>query len=91
MSALKLLHTADWHLGRRFPTFPEADELKLTRARLEVVDEILGKAEYYGVDAVLCAGGTRSSSRTTSPPSTWSISRPCRRFGTFRPKRTGRR
>ncbi len=56
MSALKLLHTADWHLGRRFPTFSEADELKLTRARLEVVDEILGKAEYYAVDAVLCAG-----------------------------------
>lgn len=54
--ALKLLHTADWHLGLRYPTFAEADQLQLTRARLEVVDTILGKAEYYGVDAVLCAG-----------------------------------
>ncbi|MCP4660371.1 MAG: DNA repair exonuclease, partial [bacterium] len=54
--ALKLLHTADWHLGLRYPTFTEADQLQLTRARLEVVDTILGKAEYYGVDAVLCAG-----------------------------------
>ena len=31
--ALKLLHTADWHLGKRFPGFAEADETRLTRAR----------------------------------------------------------
>jgi DNA repair exonuclease SbcCD nuclease subunit len=55
-ASLTLLHTADWHLGRRFPTLDEADERQLTRARLDVVDEILGKAEYYDVDAVLCAG-----------------------------------
>ncbi len=30
--ALKILHTADWHLGLRFPAFDEADQLKLTRA-----------------------------------------------------------
>ena len=30
--ALKLLHTADWHLGMRFSSFDDADELKLTRA-----------------------------------------------------------
>ena len=53
--ALILLHTADWHLGRRFPAFPE-HEHRLTRARLEVVGRILDLAENRGVDAVLCAG-----------------------------------
>jgi predicted phosphodiesterase len=53
---LKLLHTADWHLGLRFRNLGEADELKLTRARLDVVERILGVAERNQVDAVLCAG-----------------------------------
>ncbi len=53
---LKLLHTADWHLGRRFRSFTEENEKKLTRARLEVLDRILLAAERYVVDAVLCAG-----------------------------------
>jgi DNA repair exonuclease SbcCD nuclease subunit len=54
--ALKFVHTADWHLGRRFPSFAEADRLKLSRARLEVIDRILGVADQTGADAVLCAG-----------------------------------
>jgi DNA repair exonuclease SbcCD nuclease subunit len=54
--ALKILHTADWHLGLRFPAFDDAGQLKLTRDRLDVVDRILGEAETFGVDAVLCAG-----------------------------------
>jgi DNA repair exonuclease SbcCD nuclease subunit len=54
--ALKILHTADWHLGRGFPSFAEADETKLTRARIEAVDRILGLAESFTVNAVLCAG-----------------------------------
>ncbi len=54
--ALKLLHTADWHLGRRFPSFSEGDRLKLMRARLDAVRRILDLAEQYAVDAVLCAG-----------------------------------
>jgi DNA repair exonuclease SbcCD nuclease subunit len=53
---LKILHTADWHLGLRFPAFDEADELKLTRARLDAIDRILAAAASYSVDAVLCAG-----------------------------------
>jgi DNA repair exonuclease SbcCD nuclease subunit len=53
---LRVLHTADWHLGRRFNSFPEADAMKLTRARLEVLDAIFGVAERESVDAVLCAG-----------------------------------
>lgn len=54
--ALKLVHTADWHLGRRFPSFDAADQLKLSRARLEVIDRILGVAEQTGANALLCAG-----------------------------------
>jgi DNA repair exonuclease SbcCD nuclease subunit len=53
---LKVLHTADWHLGKRFGSFPEADAMKLTRARLEVLDSVFGLAERNAVDAVLCAG-----------------------------------
>jgi DNA repair exonuclease SbcCD nuclease subunit len=54
---LKLLHTADWHLGRRFPSFLREDvERKLTRARVDVLERIFGLAERYAVHAVLCAG-----------------------------------
>jgi DNA repair exonuclease SbcCD nuclease subunit len=53
---LKLLHTADWHLGRVFRSFSEEGALKLSRARLEVLDKILLTADRNAVDAVLCAG-----------------------------------
>jgi DNA repair exonuclease SbcCD nuclease subunit len=53
---LKLLHTADWHLGRRFRSFDEEASLKLSRARLEVIERIFSEAERHQVDAVLCAG-----------------------------------
>ncbi len=53
---LKLLHTADWHLGRRFRAFPEEGARRLARARLEVLERILGEAERNQVHAVLCAG-----------------------------------
>lgn len=54
--ALKLLHTADWHLGRRFPGFDADAEKRLTRARLQVLDSILALAGQHAVDAILCAG-----------------------------------
>ena len=53
---LRLLHTADWHLGRRFPAFPEEAQRKLSRARLEVVTRILNVARRQSVHAILCAG-----------------------------------
>lgn len=53
---LKLLHTADWHLGREFPSFSEDARRKLMRARLEVLDQVFHEAERNAVDAVLCAG-----------------------------------
>ena len=54
--ALKLLHTADWHLGRRFPAFAESDQKRLMHARLDVIDTILDTAERHQVHAVVCAG-----------------------------------
>ncbi len=54
--ALKLLHTADWHLGMRFPNFSEEHQRTLMRARMDVLDNVFGAAESAGVDAVLCAG-----------------------------------
>src|SRR5207245_1334610 len=53
---LKILHTADWHLGRRFPSFPEEAQKKLSRARMDVIARILDVARRNSVNAVLCAG-----------------------------------
>lgn len=66
--ALKLLHTADWHLGRRFQQFAPHRERRLTRARLEVIDSIFGQANHHNVDAVLCAGDLFDS---PSPEEQW--------------------
>jgi DNA repair exonuclease SbcCD nuclease subunit len=52
----RFLHTADWHLGKRFPAFREHDEAKLTRARLDVLSRVFAVAEKRQVHAVLCAG-----------------------------------
>ena len=54
--ALRILHTADWHLGKRFVSFDDVYRPKLTRARLDVIDRILSCAESNRVNAVLCAG-----------------------------------
>jgi DNA repair exonuclease SbcCD nuclease subunit len=53
---LKLLHTADWHLGKPFRSFSPASATRLGRARVEVLARVLGEAERHQVHAVLCAG-----------------------------------
>jgi DNA repair exonuclease SbcCD nuclease subunit len=53
---LKLLHTADWHLGRRFPSFPSEGQKKLSRARMDVIQKILEVARRNAVNAILCVG-----------------------------------
>jgi DNA repair exonuclease SbcCD nuclease subunit len=53
---VRLLHTADWHLGKRFPSFSEDENKRLMQSRLAVLDRIVSEAERYSVDAVLCAG-----------------------------------
>lgn len=47
---MKILHTADWHLGKRLEQFSRLDEQK------EVLDEICEIAEREAVDAVVVAG-----------------------------------
>ena len=54
--ALRLLHTADWHLGAQFKSFADRYRRKLRRARLDVLDDIFGTAERQAVHAVLAAG-----------------------------------
>ncbi len=54
--ALTVLHTADWHLGKRFLGFSQADAQRLAQARLFAVERILALAERNAVHAVLCAG-----------------------------------
>jgi DNA repair exonuclease SbcCD nuclease subunit len=66
--ALKLVHTADWHLGMTFPAFGPDARLRLTRARLDVVDRILGLAERHTAHAVLCAGDLFDD---PDPPRQW--------------------
>lgn len=53
---LKILHTADWHLGCFSRLLDEADAQRLARARLTVIERILHLARRHGVHAVLCAG-----------------------------------
>jgi len=65
---LKLLHTADWHLGREFLSFSEDGRLALARARLAVLDHVFAEAERNDVHAVLCSGNLFSD---PSPKREW--------------------
>lgn len=47
---LRILHTADWHLGKRLQEFSRLEEQK------EVLEEIIGIANKESVDLVLVAG-----------------------------------
>ncbi|MFT3737667.1 MAG: exonuclease subunit SbcD [Breznakibacter sp.] len=47
---MKILHTSDWHLGKRLDAFSRIDEQRA------VMDEICALADAYAVDAVLVAG-----------------------------------
>ena len=47
---LKILHTADWHLGKRLQEFSRLEEQK------EVLDEICSIADQEEIDLVLLAG-----------------------------------
>src|SRR5690606_14135224 len=47
---MRILHTADWHLGKRLDNFSRLDE------QILVMDEIVEKADKYQVDVVIVAG-----------------------------------
>jgi len=52
----RLLHTADWQIGRTYRRFTSEDAAFLTEARLETVERIARLASVRSVDAVLVAG-----------------------------------
>lgn len=54
--SLRLLHTADWQLGRSYGAFPADLAAVLAEARFEVVARIAELARERAVDAVLVAG-----------------------------------
>src|SRR5690606_37531581 len=47
---MKILHTADWHLGKRLDNFSRLEE------QIEVMNEIISIADEQNVDLVLVAG-----------------------------------
>lgn len=54
--ALRLLHTADWQIGRSYTQFEPDDAAALAEARFLVVERIAGYAVQCAADAVLVAG-----------------------------------
>ena len=47
---MKILHTADWHLGKRLDRFSRMEE------QIQVMDEIVAIADEQQIDLVLIAG-----------------------------------
>jgi DNA repair exonuclease SbcCD nuclease subunit len=52
----RLLHTADWQIGRQFTTFPPESAVPLMEARFAAVERLARLATEHRVDAVLVAG-----------------------------------
>ncbi len=53
---IKLLHTADWQIGKQYGQFDTDDAALLADARFAVVERLAQLAAAQGVDAVLVAG-----------------------------------
>ena len=53
---IKLLHTADWQIGKQYGQFDADDAVLLADARFAVVERLAQLAVAQGVDAVLVAG-----------------------------------
>lgn len=56
MTTLKIIHTADWQLGKPFGRFPTEVSGALSEARLEAIDRIAAVAAERGAAHVLAAG-----------------------------------
>lgn len=52
----RVLHTADWQIGRQFGRFAPDDAVALAEARLTVIERIAALAVQEKIDAVLVAG-----------------------------------
>jgi DNA repair exonuclease SbcCD nuclease subunit len=53
---LRLLHTADWQIGRMVPAFEPDDAAALFEARFAAIETLAALANEHEVDAVLVAG-----------------------------------
>src|SRR5690348_12195402 len=53
---IRVLHTADWQLGKPFNRFPDEVANALSEARLDVLDTIASVARDKGVRHILVAG-----------------------------------
>lgn len=53
---IKLLHTADWQIGKQYGQFETDEAALLAEARFAVVERLAALAVSQGVDAVLVAG-----------------------------------
>jgi DNA repair exonuclease SbcCD nuclease subunit len=65
---LKILHTADWHLGYVSQQLDDEDAKKLAQARLAAVERIFGIASGTEVRCILCAGDLFD---VHDPPEEW--------------------
>lgn len=63
MTAVRILHTADWQLGRRFGQFPKETAAILADARFSTVAAINKLARESAVDATLVAGDVFDSNQ----------------------------
>ena len=53
---MKLIHTADWQLGKPYGRFEPEVRAALSEARFDAIDAIGKAAALHGVDHVLVAG-----------------------------------
>ncbi|WP_298165300.1 metallophosphoesterase [Novosphingobium sp.] len=56
MARLKIIHTADWQLGKPFGRFPKEVSGALSEARLDAIDRIAAVAADRGAAHILAAG-----------------------------------
>lgn len=56
MGTLKIIHSADWQLGKPFGRFPHEVRNALAEARLDVIDELGKAAATAGAAHVVVAG-----------------------------------
>ena len=53
---MKFIHTSDWHIGNNFFNFSKEDNLKLEKARFDVIDSIFQYARQNSIELIISAG-----------------------------------
>lgn len=60
---LRILHSADLHIGMSFNNYPEEVRQRLQQARLDSLDQLVEKAQLYGCELLVIAGDLFHSTR----------------------------